>query len=360
MVTINTHTEKKKTRYSVFFRADGSNQIGLGHVIRSLALADMLRANFKCTFAIREPSEELKTQIRKVCDQLIELPMPSDNLAEAQWLISECISPEDIVVVDGYHFVTDYQQIIKRNGNVLVCIDDIHAYHFIADMVINHAEGVDISQYSIESYTKLLIGFNYTLLRKPFIEIAKKHKQIKRLDTAFICFGGGDFLNLTSKTLVAIAAIETIKKIHVVVGSAYNSLPELSEEIKLIKKNKAIFLHQNLTDVEMISVMQDSHLAICPASSIAFEICSVKMAFICGYYVDNQLDTYYGLIARNCCLGVGSFNLVKQEELSNYVNYLTNNVMVVEKMISHQKEAVTGNSAENYSQIFNELCLSKF
>ena len=37
----------------ILFRADGNEEIGYGHVIRSLALADMLKENFECIFVTR-------------------------------------------------------------------------------------------------------------------------------------------------------------------------------------------------------------------------------------------------------------------------------------------------------------------
>ena len=37
----------------IYIRADGNSGIGLGHVIRSLALAEMLKEDFNCIFATR-------------------------------------------------------------------------------------------------------------------------------------------------------------------------------------------------------------------------------------------------------------------------------------------------------------------
>ena len=42
-----------------------------------------------------------------------------------------------IVVLDGYHFDTNYQTKIKQKGCKLVCIDDLHDKHFVADIIIH-------------------------------------------------------------------------------------------------------------------------------------------------------------------------------------------------------------------------------
>ena len=59
----------------IIFRADGNSDIGLGHVIRSLALVEMLKDNFECVFAIQEPVNALVRQIEAVCAELIILPL---------------------------------------------------------------------------------------------------------------------------------------------------------------------------------------------------------------------------------------------------------------------------------------------
>ena len=41
----------------IYFRADASAQIGYGHFIRTLAIADMLKSEFDCTFFTVSPTE---------------------------------------------------------------------------------------------------------------------------------------------------------------------------------------------------------------------------------------------------------------------------------------------------------------
>ena len=60
----------------IFFRADAGQEIGYGHFIRTLALADMLRDDFDCTFFTREPSEYQKKEMSEVCRYV---PLPSDD-----------------------------------------------------------------------------------------------------------------------------------------------------------------------------------------------------------------------------------------------------------------------------------------
>ena len=121
----------------IYFRADGSSQIGLGHVIRSLALAEMLCDVFDCIFIIKNPNATLKKNILEICKEIIVLDDSIDLIEEANFLVKEHLDQDVIMVIDGYHFETTYQKIIKANQTKLVAIDDIHAYHFLSDIVFN-------------------------------------------------------------------------------------------------------------------------------------------------------------------------------------------------------------------------------
>ena len=117
----------------IFFRADASQSIGYGHFIRTLALADMLKDDFDCVFYTQTPTEYQRKELEKVCP-FIELP---DDDTRFRLFIEE-LKGDEIVVLDNYFFTTDYQRSIKTKGCKLVCVDDMHDKHYVADVVINH------------------------------------------------------------------------------------------------------------------------------------------------------------------------------------------------------------------------------
>ncbi len=288
----------------IYFRADGNSQIGLGHITRSLALADMLKEHFEIYFLIQEPSQEIIAQIQEVTKNIIILPQTQDFLAEAHKVAQSYLVGKEIVVLDGYYFQTDYQKIIKAKGTKLVCIDDLHAWHFVADVVINHAGGVQGSDYSCEPYTKLCLGLEYALLRKPFLEAAKQERNIEKIENVFICFGGSDPHNFTEKALKACIEAQIFKEIHVVVGSAYTHFESLKN---LTIQEKNVFLYQNLNAQDLCNVMQKCHLGIVPASSIAYECLAVGMYLIVGYYVENQKAMYEKLASLQYVIAADTY-----------------------------------------------------
>ncbi|NJL74343.1 MAG: UDP-2,4-diacetamido-2,4,6-trideoxy-beta-L-altropyranose hydrolase [Saprospiraceae bacterium] len=258
----------------VWFRADGNSSIGLGHVVRSLALAELLAEYFDCRFLIRNPSENLKVQILSVCSTLVELDNDIDILQDAQNLTEQHFKANDLVVLDGYHFTTHYQQIVKKNGSKLVCIDDIYAYPFLADAIINHAGGIYPSHYKALPETKFYLGLQYALLRSPFrIAAATRPQHRYSWQNMFICLGGADPNNETLKVLEIVTKHSLLDTYFVVVGSAYLHLEALMAFIQ--DSSSRIILRQRLDAAEMVVQMQQCAIAVCSPSTVAFEYLSV-------------------------------------------------------------------------------------
>lgn len=306
----------------ILFRADGSTEIGLGHVIRSLALAEMLKDQFICAFAIQEPGKTLYNQIAAVCREVVILPKTSDK-AELEQELNPYLNGFDLIVLDGYKFDTSYQRKIKERGLALVCIDDIHAYHFVADIVINHGI-TDSSVYSSEPYTRMLLGTDYCLLRTPFQQQMKGPFVTKEAGSVFLCFGGADATDLTGKYLKWLLSSEGVKKIHVVVGSAYMYEEDLKKLLEL-RESKIVEVHRNISAHELVEIIQRTQFAIVPGSTIAIECASAGIPMICGSYVDNQLDVVQMFAQKGLAVTVGDFSSLEKEEFIQKVQFLLQN-----------------------------------
>lgn len=258
----------------VFFRADGNSKIGLGHVVRSLALVDMLKDDFECYFIIREPSDLLKEMILRICENLIAIDTPLNDELESNSLIENYFEQDDIVVLDGYNFRTEYQLIIRSKGCKLVCIDDIHSYHFVADIVVNHAGGINRFNYSGEAYTKYWLGLKYALLRKPFLEAIKnRNTKNRNSNNIFICLGGADPDNNVIRVLDKCKKNASVKKCYIVLGSAYLFEDSLNEFLNC--REIEIEILRNLNADEMVDYMGKCGRAITSPSTISYEYLSV-------------------------------------------------------------------------------------
>ena len=158
-------------------------------------------------------------------------------------------------MLDGYNFKTDYQKTIKAVGCKLVCIDDLHGWHQFADVIINHAGGVDESDYSKEKYTKTFLGLKYVLLRKPFLKKSTNEKKKVAIKIVFISMGAADEKNLTHKFVESLLLIQHIEEIHLMLGSINTHLKSIDA---LIAQNKQISInkHFNISADELSKLLQ--------------------------------------------------------------------------------------------------------
>lgn len=282
---------------TIYVRVDGDSEIGLGHIFRCIALCEMLQREFDCRFIVKNPLAVIEQNILHVATQLIPLNEPKDT-NEAQFLIREYLTAGDIVILDGYHFDSDYQLELKKVGCHVVCIDDIHAFHFYADVIINHSPSIHKSQYSTEPYTQFCLGLDYALLRKPFLDVASGVKTYRsdRDQNVFICLGGADPQNHILQVLDQFEGAD-FQQCFVVVGSAYRFETELQSFIN--ESELDIQVLKNLEASEMLKLMQQCGVAITSPSTVAVEYLSVGGKLFLFKIADNQNDIFTFLIEHN-------------------------------------------------------------
>jgi UDP-2,4-diacetamido-2,4,6-trideoxy-beta-L-altropyranose hydrolase len=339
------------TKNRVLFRADGDSKIGLGHVMRCVALAQMLQNEFECFFVISCPAKEIISILQKF-GGIISLSesSKSDELVE----FGKLLNIDDIVVVDGYTFNEEYINTIKKEIKKIIQIDDFAQGFFNSDLVINHASSNLIDKYNVSLNTKVLCGFEYLILREQFLMTAtKESRKISKVDTAFICMGGADPTNITLKVMESCVQTDFIKNLIVVTGAAYM----LDDQLKTFISNNSqinIFYHKNVNADLMIELIGAAEICICPASSISLEVCCVKAGLLTGITVDNQNLIHEQLVEGNYADTVGDFNIVSVKDIVLKLKKF-NNLSYINSLIKNQAVFADGKSGERILNEFKKL-----
>ena len=340
----------------IFFRADGYQKIGIGHISRCLALADILRDRFKITFACQKRDGNVLNMVRNEDIELIELPIENDYEKDAENL-KEYLNKNTILVLDGYNFREAYQLVVKPHCFKLVCIDDIHIYHFYADVIINHSEHAKYIEYSCEPYTKLYLGGEYALLRKPFLEHASFERDFeKHIENILVCMGGADPGNQTLRILQALDLTKLDLTVNVVIGIAnpnYNKISQWRGENKNSKLR--INLLSNLSASEMCEQFMQNDFLFTPGSTTAWEACCIGIPMIVGLIADNQSGMAQILGERQAALNVGWYRENGIERIKNSFICLATDKNKLKEFVRHQKEIVDGKSDLRYKKMFHEV-----
>ena len=294
----------------IWFRADGNVQIGLGHLVRSSALANMLRDDFEIHFVCIELDDAIKKDFIQDGFSVTRINSEDEFIG--------LIKHGDLVVLDGYQFGTSYQQQLKSKQIGLVSIDDIMDKEFHADLIINQAPNVSPENYRAQSYTEFALGVGYCLLRKPFLDAVNqrnvsetKISPNKSPRTVFICFGGSDAQNLTVLTYKLVKEFKGFERIILVTGASYEHRSMLEG---LVSLDSITEHYQHIDAHKMAELMSGSDIKIVPSSGILYEALATGGIVISGYYTDNQQPNYQAFLGMKVIIGAGKF---KEPSLRN-------------------------------------------
>lgn len=338
------------------FRVDGGRAIGMGHIVRCLALAEMLKDDFEIHINTQN-SNAFDLFLTDTFSEVNSMTEQEDYKKDAMEL-AEYIGAGDIVVLDGYHFDTAYQKIIKETGCKLVCIDDLHAWHQLADVIINHAEGVQKKDYSAEADTKFCLGLDYVLLRPEFLTSKKNTRKITSVKKVFISMGAADIGNITHKFTKALVDVKGLEEIHLMLGEIN---PHIESIDKLIKENKHIKIvkHFNISAKKLVELLRKCDVSICPASSISLESSAVGIGLISGFTAENQKGILKGLENRKSAINFGDLNKITTSKIKQKFEEITANPKHLNELIKNQHKMIDGKSPKRILKVFKDLYASR-
>lgn len=148
----------------VLVRADASSRIGIGHLVRSLALAQALRdGGDEVLLLTSDPTGPIVDAWRQEGEvHHLDVEVGSDADADVTASLA-ADSAADWAVLDGYAFVARYRRRIAARR--LLVVDDLGEAGVRADVIVNgHFHGA-AAMYP-DATGRLLVGPRYALLRR--------------------------------------------------------------------------------------------------------------------------------------------------------------------------------------------------
>lgn len=294
----------------IAFRADASLQMGCGHVMRCLTLADALKQKgVECHFLCREHPGHLIELVRgkgyvvHVLPCEPESPIDRDGPAHAAWLgatqeqdalacrpILQALQP-DWLIVDHYALDIRWEERLRPFYRRLMVIDDLADRAHQCDLLLDQNLGrkpVDYAGRVPEACT-VLVGPQYALLRPEFAALReyslerRKHPKLQKL---LITMGGVDQPNATGKVLDALkhSVLPDDLRIDVVMGA---KAPWL-EEVRQIARDMPWPTDVLVNVVDMAQRMADCDLAIGAAGGTSWERCCLGVPTIIVVLANNQ------------------------------------------------------------------------
>lgn len=278
-------------------RADVNDTVATGHFMRCATIADELIQKgadvefYSADEGIASFAMERGFSYRILGSKWDDLETEIPKLDQ----MKDCKA----ILLDSYYITPIYMSLLKGLGSRIVYIDDIHKFHYSADVIVNyspsHIQYDYKSEYEKEG-VKLLLGTEYVPLRPQFssYEDADHTGQDIRI---FLTSGGMDRLNICEKIIRFIIGYKSYKgnlskglniKIVLLAGRSF----VITDYLKGLIGDGLLEIHQNVSDVA--SIMRSCDIGITPAGTTLYELCACKVSSISYTFADNQMaDALY-------------------------------------------------------------------
>ncbi|MFY0543167.1 UDP-2,4-diacetamido-2,4,6-trideoxy-beta-L-altropyranose hydrolase [Brevibacillus sp. H7] len=324
----------------VLFRVDASVQIGSGHVMRCLTLADELRRKGA---SIRIISREHPGHLCEFIEQkgflVNRLPDMPERSSDEWWEIDVDQTNDqlrnqkvDWLIVDHYGIDYRWEKKARRFAANIMVIDDLADRAHDCDILLdqNLYEKMETRYDGLVPHQCLqLIGPRYAMLREEFREARKLvRKRGGRVRRVLLFFGGSD---PTNETIKAIEAIKILRlkdvMVDVVVGT---SNPYRGQIAELCANMPNTRFHCQIT--YMAELMLQADLAIGAGGSTTWERCALGLPAITVTTAENQIQVTRTVAKTGCIIDVGTHQDVSSEKLASVLQTLQQNPEMIASM----------------------------
>jgi UDP-2,4-diacetamido-2,4,6-trideoxy-beta-L-altropyranose hydrolase len=289
------------------FRVDASLEIGTGHIMRCLTLADALRQRGAAAeFLCRALPGHLIELVRSRGYETQVLAGAMDDAAESAAYFAR--SQPDWIVVDHYSLGKSWESAVRPHAKWIFAIDDLADREHDCDLLLdqNLYDGVE-QRYAarVPGRCRQLIGPRYALLRPEFAQL-RSHvaRSAKPVASLLVSFGGTDRTNETARVLRILRdALPSSVAVDVVIGP---SNPHADQLRALVSDRPATALHV-ATD-RMAELMSKADAFIGAGGSTTWERFCLGLPSLVIAVAENQVPTsqYLGKLGAIDYIGRGS------------------------------------------------------
>jgi UDP-2,4-diacetamido-2,4,6-trideoxy-beta-L-altropyranose hydrolase len=320
--------------------------MGTGHVMRCLALAQAWKDTGRnVVFVSNMKSPRLLHRLNSEQIEVIKLDKVPGSLDDAKFVANLA---NDLglnwIVLDGYHFGSAYQKMIKDYGLNLLFIDDNgHSDHYYADIILNQNLHADERLYrKRETYTRLLLGTKYILLRREFLRWqGLKRDNFGDPHNILVTLGGSDPFNVTLRVIDALDMLNNDLESIVISGASNPHYRDLLNKIKKTKSN--IKLESDVQDISKI--MAWAHVAVSAGGTTSWELAFMGLPSCIVVIAENQCNIAKLLNDRGISICLGWHENISPLIISKGIYKLILSKADLSSMIDRGRDAVDGKGA---------------
>lgn len=357
----------------VVFRADASLQIGIGHVMRCLTLADELRSRgAECHFICREHPGNLIGLIQGRGFAAAAMPAGAADFRSgdvmatphAHWLgcdwqidaeqtldVVRAIKP-DWLVVDHYAIDSRWEEKLRPQARRILIIDDLADRRHLCDFLLDQNWfGADMSrryQGLVSDHCVSMLGPGYALLKPEYATLRNlmpsRDGEVRRV---LVFMGGSDPTNETGKVMDALAqpGLEHLV-VDVVLGVNH---PDPGSMASKAEARLATYLHSGLPS--LAGLMARADLMISAGGSTSWERMCLGLPAIVISIAENQTTTSKAMMEAGYIDFLGDRSEVEFQMIAAAVRRCLAEPPRLRRMSRKSQELVSGSGAERVCEI---------
>lgn len=330
----------------MLMRADSNAQVGTGHVMRCLALAQAWQDGGGEALFLMAPgapavAERIRSEGMKV-QTLLSASGTSGDAAELTALSRKVSATW--VVLDGRHFPSEYHKHIKQADLRLACIDDqalLHSYY--SEVIVNPNPRAEELKYPCLPGTRLLLGTKYALLRREFSTRTDIRRPLsERGRNVLVTMGGADPDNITGKVLKALAQLPLSEVLLTVVIGPNNPHESALRNIMACLQ-APIILHKDVAN--MPDLIGKADLCITAGGGTCWELAFMGVPMLLITIAENHVSTVDTLAKEGCAISLGWFHALTAQTIASSVRNLLQDRGHRQRLVKTGRRLVDGQGA---------------
>lgn len=353
---------------SVMMRADVSRGIGMGHVMRCLALAQEFRKrDVGAVIILKVYDGIVLNQVKdygfaiEVLDKGLRVEQEADYLGA----LAERYNSRLLVTDLSYHRkLTEHADFIrllkmlKEKGLFIVTIDGGMAEDCLslrqdipADLIVMPYFGSERVDYCISDKSKLLLGPAYFIFREEFVRASKDKTEPKRGSACIaITMGGSDPYRLTERTVSALLRLNEAMHVKIILGAGFLRSRE-QRLTKLIHGRSSQF--QILKSVDnMAEILKETDIAIVSNGLTKYETMLLGIPTIVLNYSAARMLGGKGLRGTKLFYALADEEDISPEDIIKVVRRLLRGRSSRRPFAPNSRSRIDGNGA---SRIFSSI-----
>ena len=348
----------------VIIRVDASVEIGTGHVMRCITLAEELRNhNFEINFITRNHKGNLIKFIQQKGFTTHILPSPQQKLIHksdyASWLGDSQINDAKqslsflqkdepyLLIVDHYGIDTIWETLIRPHVTWLTVIDDLANRKHLCDILVdqNWYAKKTKTRYAnlVPEHCNCLLGPQYSLLTPEYANFASlvpPHKGI--LQRILVFLGGSDPDNVTGKIIQSL--MSPIFR-HLIVDIVIGINHPCKEEIELQAEQRAYtYVHYNLPSLAGLMIQSD--LMIGAGGSTTWERLCLGTPSLTVTIADNQREYTKALSVEGYISYLGDISSLTPSSIAHTLELIIKQPQKLQEQSNKGKKLVPGNGSQ--------------